>query len=134
MSRACSSGKLGLDGHDVGRQGRVPCADGAGFRGDLHRACGKFARRGSRPPLVQEDVDAIGVSILSGAHLPLLEQLAAVLRTRGSSRRQAVVRAGGVIPQAGPRGGARARLCRHLPHRARRSMTSPSSFVEKAPS
>jgi methylmalonyl-CoA mutase C-terminal domain/subunit len=46
---------------------------------------------------LQEDVDAIGVSILSGAHLPLLERLAGALREAELQDRPWIV--GGVIPK-----------------------------------
>ena len=54
------------------------------------------------PPMIvdaalQEDVDAIGVSILSGAHLPLLEKLARALRQAGLEDRKWM--AGGVLPK-----------------------------------
>ena len=45
---------------------------------------------------LQEDVDAIGVSILSGAHLTLLPKIAALMRDRGLDDVALVV--GGVIP------------------------------------
>ena len=45
----------------------------------------------------EEDVQAVGVSILSGAHLPLLEALAGSLREAGLEDRLWLV--GGVIPK-----------------------------------
>jgi methylmalonyl-CoA mutase C-terminal domain/subunit len=45
---------------------------------------------------LQEDVDAVGVSILSGAHLTLLPRIAALMRERGLDDVALVV--GGVIP------------------------------------
>ncbi len=47
---------------------------------------------------LQEDVDAIGVSILSGAHLTLLPRIAALMRDRGLGDVALLV--GGVIPEA----------------------------------
>ncbi|MDE3091663.1 MAG: cobalamin-dependent protein, partial [Chloroflexota bacterium] len=46
---------------------------------------------------VQEDVDAIGLSVLSGAHLALSEKLLAQLRAAGLARVPVFV--GGNIPQ-----------------------------------
>jgi methylmalonyl-CoA mutase C-terminal domain/subunit len=45
---------------------------------------------------IQEDVDVIGVSILSGAHLPLLERLIALLREKEAENTPVFV--GGTIP------------------------------------
>jgi methylmalonyl-CoA mutase C-terminal domain/subunit len=45
---------------------------------------------------LQEDVDAIGLSIHSGAHLALFPRIMEALRTRGVT--DAVVFAGGIIP------------------------------------
>ena len=52
--------------------------------------------RDARMVRAREDVAAIGVSILSGAHLPLLEKLATVLRQSGLEDKLWL--AGGVIP------------------------------------
>jgi methylmalonyl-CoA mutase C-terminal domain/subunit len=46
----------------------------------------------------QEDVDIVGLSILSGAHMTLLPKVAALLRERGLS--DVMVAAGGIIPDA----------------------------------
>jgi methylmalonyl-CoA mutase C-terminal domain/subunit len=45
---------------------------------------------------VQEDVDAIGVSLLSGAHMTLLPRLLELMRERGLEDK--VLVAGGVMP------------------------------------
>jgi methylmalonyl-CoA mutase C-terminal domain/subunit len=45
---------------------------------------------------IQEDVDAIGLSILSGAHNALLPKIMALLRERGAD--DMVVFGGGIIP------------------------------------
>jgi len=45
---------------------------------------------------VDEQLDAIGLSILSGAHVPLVEQLTQVLRERGAGH--IVLFVGGTIP------------------------------------
>ena len=88
-------GKLGLDGHDVGAKVVVRALMERGFEviyTGLRRSPEEIARAAA-----QEDVDAIGVSILSGAHLPLLEKLAAELSKAGLGDRAWMV--GGVIPK-----------------------------------
>ena len=88
-------GKLGLDGHDVGA--KVVC------RALMERGYEVIYTGLRKSPeeianiALQEDVDAIGVSILSGAHVPLLEKLAAVLREAHRDDRPWLV--GGVIPR-----------------------------------
>ena len=88
-------GKLGLDGHDVGA--KVVC------RALMERGFEVFYTGLRRSPqeiaatALQEDVQAIGVSIHSGAHLPLLERLAEELRRQGLTDRLWL--AGGVIPK-----------------------------------
>ena len=47
---------------------------------------------------LQEDVDAIGLSILSGAHMTLFPRIMDELRKRGLD--DVVVWAGGIIPEA----------------------------------
>jgi methylmalonyl-CoA mutase, C-terminal domain len=47
---------------------------------------------------VQEDVDVIGLSILSGAHNTLCPQLMNLLREKGMT--EVVVLLGGIIPEA----------------------------------
>ena len=60
-------GKVGLDGHDRGAKIIARALRDAGLRGDLHRAA-PDARRWSCATAIQEDVDAVSLSILSGAH------------------------------------------------------------------
>jgi len=45
---------------------------------------------------VQEDVDVLGISILSGAHLTLFPKILALLKARGGG--DIVVFGGGIIP------------------------------------
>jgi (2R)-ethylmalonyl-CoA mutase len=47
---------------------------------------------------VQEDVDAIGLSILSGSHLDLVREVVALMRSEGLENVPLVV--GGIIPPA----------------------------------
>ena len=87
--------KLGLDGHDVGAKAVCRALMERGFEviyTGLRRSPEEIAATA-----LQEDVDAIGVSILSGAHLPLLTALAAVLRQAGLEDKLWMV--GGVIPR-----------------------------------
>jgi methylmalonyl-CoA mutase C-terminal domain/subunit len=94
MSRRVLIGKLGLDGHDVGAKTVCRALMERGFEviyTGLRRSPEEIAATA-----LQEDVDAIGVSILSGAHLPLLEQLAETLRREGLEDK--LWMAGGVIP------------------------------------
>jgi methylmalonyl-CoA mutase C-terminal domain/subunit len=46
----------------------------------------------------QEDVDVIGLSILSGAHMALLPRIATLARERGLD--DVLIAAGGIIPDA----------------------------------
>jgi methylmalonyl-CoA mutase C-terminal domain/subunit len=95
MSERVLVGKLGLDGHDVGAKTVCHALMERGFEviyTGLRRSPEEIAATA-----VQEDVAAIGVSILSGAHLPLLEKLAATLRQSGQEDKLWLV--GGVIPK-----------------------------------
>lgn len=95
MSRRVLIGKLGLDGHDVGAKVVCRALMEHGFEviyTGLRRSPEAIAAAA-----LQEDVDAVGVSILSGAHLPLLEKLAAALRDAGLEDKLWL--AGGVIPR-----------------------------------
>jgi len=86
--------KAGLDGHDRGakiiaralRDGGVEVV----YTG-LHQTPEMIA-----DAAVQEDVDGVGVSILSGAHLTLLPAIVDELRVRGAA--DVVVFGGGIIP------------------------------------
>jgi len=96
MTRRVLIGKLGLDGHDVGAKTVCRALMERGFEvvyTGLRRSPEEIAGAA-----LQEDVHAIGVSILSGAHLPLLERLAGALRQAGLDDRLWL--AGGVIPRA----------------------------------
>lgn len=61
---------------------------------------------------VAEDADAVGISVLSGAHLPIAERVLTALRAAGAGAPLAV---GGTIPQPGRRGAAQARRRGGLP-------------------
>jgi methylmalonyl-CoA mutase C-terminal domain/subunit len=87
--------KLGLDGHDVGAKIVCRALMERGFEviyTGLRRSPEEIAAIA-----LQEDVLAVGVSILSGAHLPLLGKLSEALREAGLQDRLWMV--GGVIPR-----------------------------------
>jgi len=95
MSRRVLVGKLGLDGHDVGAKVVCRALMERGFE-VIYTGLRKSPEEIAAIAL-QEDVDAVGVSILSGAHVPLLERLAVVLREARLEDRAWLV--GGVIPR-----------------------------------
>lgn len=70
--------KPGLDGHDRGAKVVALALRDAGFEviyTGLHRTVEQIVEAA-----IQEDVDVIGLSILSGAHIPLSEKILAHLR------------------------------------------------------
>jgi methylmalonyl-CoA mutase C-terminal domain/subunit len=72
--------KPGLDGHDVGAKVVSRALMHAGMEviyTGLRRSHDDIAQAA-----LEEDVDVLGVSLLSGAHVPLCEKLAAALRAR----------------------------------------------------
>ncbi len=85
--------KVGLDGHDRGVKVVARARRDAGmdviYTG-LHRTPEEVVAAA-----VQEDVDVVGVSILSGAHMTLIPRLAALLREADAD---AALVVGGVIP------------------------------------
>jgi methylmalonyl-CoA mutase C-terminal domain/subunit len=86
--------KVGLDGHDVGARvvarGLVDAGMEVVYTG-LRRTPEQVVAT-----VVQEDADVVGLSILSGSHLPLLRRVCALLREQGCD--DVVVIVGGVIP------------------------------------
>lgn len=88
--------KLGLDGHDRGVKVVARTLRDAGMEviyTGLHRTPEQVVEAA-----VQEDVDVLGVSILSGAHLPIFRRLYQVLGGLDEPAGFAVV-AGGVMPE-----------------------------------
>ena len=87
--------KIGLDGHDVGARvvarGLLDAGMEVIYTG-LRRRPEQVVRAA-----IEEDVDWIGVSILSGAHGILLPQLRTLLDAQGATDIRIMV--GGVIPQ-----------------------------------
>jgi methylmalonyl-CoA mutase C-terminal domain/subunit len=87
--------KLGLDGHDVGAKVVSRVLRDAGF--EVIYLGIRQTPEAVAAVAVDEDVDLVGVSVLSGAHVPLVTRLLALLDA-SSVRRPVVV--GGVIPEA----------------------------------
>lgn len=88
-------GKPGLDGHDRGAKVIARALRDAGVEvvyTGLHRSPEEIVETA-----IQEDVDAIGVSILSGAHLTLLPRVVELLKEANAA--DILVFGGGVIPE-----------------------------------
>ncbi len=86
--------KPGLDGHDRGAKVVAQALKDAGMEvvySGLHRTVDQIIHIA-----VQEDVDVIGLSIMSGAHLPITEKLIKKAKKEGIGDKMVVV--GGVIP------------------------------------
>jgi methylmalonyl-CoA mutase C-terminal domain/subunit len=87
--------KPGLDGHDRGAKVVAQALRDAGMEvvyTGLHQTIDQIVNAA-----IQEDVDVIGLSILSGAHMPLCEKLMG--RMREESLSDILVVVGGVIPK-----------------------------------
>lgn len=85
--------KPGLDGHDRGAKVIARALRDAGFEviyTGIRQSVSSIVR-----VAIDEDVDLIGISILSGAHVPLTEQLLKKLREEGVN---VPVVVGGSIP------------------------------------
>jgi methylmalonyl-CoA mutase cobalamin-binding domain/chain len=86
--------KVGLDGHDRGAKVVARCLRDAGmdviYTG-LHRTPEEVV-----VAAMQEDVDILGISLLSGAHMTILPRVLDQLRKSGAG--DILVVAGGVIP------------------------------------
>jgi methylmalonyl-CoA mutase, C-terminal domain len=88
--------KPGLDGHDRGAKVVARALRDAGFEviyTGLHQTPEMIANAA-----LQEDVDAVGLSIMSGAHNTLFPAVIDALRAKGIS--DMVVFGGGIIPEA----------------------------------
>ncbi len=86
--------KPGLDGHDRGAKVVAHALKEAGMEviyTGLHKTVDQIIRIA-----VQEDVDVIGLSIMSGAHIPITEKLVKRAKEEGIDDKMVVV--GGVIP------------------------------------
>ncbi|MCZ2812251.1 MULTISPECIES: cobalamin B12-binding domain-containing protein [unclassified Modestobacter] len=88
--------KPGLDGHDRGAKIVARALRDAGMEvvyTGLHQTPEQIV-----DTVVQEDADAVGLSVLSGAHMTLFRRLAELLRERDVD--DVVVFGGGIIPDA----------------------------------
>ena len=88
--------KPGLDGHDRGAKVVARALRDAGIEviyTGLHQTPEQIVETA-----IQEDADAIGLSILSGAHLTLFERLMTLLKERDAA--DILVFGGGIIPDA----------------------------------
>jgi methylmalonyl-CoA mutase cobalamin-binding domain/chain len=86
--------KVGLDGHDRGAKVVARCLRDGGmdvvYTG-LHRTPEEVVTAA-----VQEDVDILGISLLSGAHMTLIPRVVELMRAAGATDMLIVV--GGVVP------------------------------------
>lgn len=88
-------GKVGLDGHDRGAKIIARALRDAGHEviyTGLHQTPEQVVNTA-----IQEDVDAIGLSILSGAHNTLFPKVVKLLKEKGGE--SIVVFGGGIIPK-----------------------------------
>jgi methylmalonyl-CoA mutase C-terminal domain len=88
--------KPGLDGHDRGAKIVARALRDAGMEvvyTGLHQTPDQIVEAA-----IQEDVAAIGLSILSGAHMTLFARVLELLRERGAE--DIMVFGGGIIPEA----------------------------------
>jgi methylmalonyl-CoA mutase C-terminal domain/subunit len=87
-------GKVGLDGHDRGAKIVARALRDAGFEviyTGLHQTPEMVVNTA-----IQEDVDVVSLSILSGAHMTLLPRVMELLRQKGAHDVRLI--AGGIIP------------------------------------
>ncbi|MFA5787394.1 MAG: cobalamin B12-binding domain-containing protein [Actinomycetota bacterium] len=87
--------KPGLDGHDRGAKVVARALRDAGYEviyTGLHQTPEQIAEA-----VIQEDADAVGLSIHSGAHMTLFPRVVSLLREQGAD--DVVVFGGGVIPK-----------------------------------
>ncbi len=88
-------GKPGLDGHDRGAKYVAQVLRDAGFEviyTGIRRTPEEIVEA-----IVQEDVDAVGLSVLSGAHNVMFDRLLELMRERGVG--DVLVFGGGTIPE-----------------------------------
>ena len=87
--------KPGLDGHDRGAKIIARALRDAGFEviyTGLHQTPEMIVAAA-----IQEDVDAVGLSVLSGAHMTIFPAVIELLRDKGAT--DVAVFGGGIIPQ-----------------------------------
>ena len=88
--------KPGLDGHDRGAKTITRALRDHGFEviyTGLHQTPDQIAAAA-----IQEDVDAVGLSCLSGAHMTLFPRVVELLKEQGAD--DVKVFGGGIIPEA----------------------------------
>jgi methylmalonyl-CoA mutase, C-terminal domain len=88
--------KPGLDGHDRGAKVVARALRDAGMEvvyTGLHQTPEQIVETA-----IQEDADAVGLSVLSGAHMTLFKRVLELLSERGAQ--DVVVFGGGIIPEA----------------------------------
>jgi len=87
-------GKPGLDGHDRGAKVVAAALRDAGMEvvyTGLHQTCESIVEAA-----IQEDVDVVGLSILSGAHMTIFPKILKMLKNKKAA--DIVVIGGGIIP------------------------------------
>jgi methylmalonyl-CoA mutase C-terminal domain/subunit len=87
--------KPGLDGHDRGAKVVARALRDAGMEvvyTGLHQTPEQIVETA-----LQEDADAVGLSVLSGAHMTLFAKVVELLKTKGAE--DVVVFGGGIIPE-----------------------------------
>lgn len=88
--------KIGLDGHDRGAKVIATALRDAGME-VIYTGLRQTAEMVVNAAL-QEDVDAIGVSILSGAHMTVFPKVIALMKEKGLDN--VLLTGGGIIPEA----------------------------------
>ncbi len=89
--------KVGLDGHDRGAKVVARFLRDAGFEviyTGLHRTPEEVAMAA-----VQEDVDVIGISLHSGAHMALVPKVMKYIEEYGGDLSEMVILVGGIVPE-----------------------------------
>lgn len=87
--------KPGLDGHDRGAKVVAHALKEAGMEvvyTGLHQSVEAIAQAA-----IQEDADVLGLSVMTGGHLPICRKLMEILKRKGAEDMMVVV--GGVIPR-----------------------------------
>lgn len=87
--------KPGLDGHDRGARVLARCFRDAGFE-VIYTGCHQTPEQ-IAASAIQEDVDVVGLSCLSGAHRYLFPAVVKLLKERGAE--DITVIGGGIIPE-----------------------------------
>jgi methylmalonyl-CoA mutase C-terminal domain/subunit len=87
--------KPGLDGHDRGAKILARCFRDAGFE-VIYTGCHQTPEQ-IASAAIQEDVDMVGLSCLSGAHRYLFPRVVELLKEQGAS--DITVIGGGIVPE-----------------------------------